>query len=1359
MIKKIKISLVFLCLILATTGLLAQDPIKFNLPATDGGGSFIGDMLVADGKIFLYAADGISVYNEAGNNTFMGKVDFNEELGKFNPVFHNPSLAVPDQSAMTSTSIDSYHYLFAITPKAQLMIIRTDDLSINWTIDIEAEVDQNNEIKYLIDHLDSQSGRIILKYDNNNGHNRLYILVAGRDPDNNPSIGCFHSQRSIFAIYDVTFATNHEDAPLFTRLYSEVNESSYENYPYQINNFIINENNNNYYLIRLGHDAGSSANGIPHSIFEIREVGTTNSTIINLYNESVGGYHKMGKVLYINDFSPNLKKIVIFPYKYFQGDFTNPKFFVVNIKNGVYHSLQEFILPNKRIMDAVYLEDNDDLIVCYAPENDQMSSQQYNNTNIAIYNSVYNSLNQEYDFILSEYFDDDNSIKSSDLDINYAIKLTKLDGSNALISKKDGIDKLTLVTPTNEPPYYDYIEEHNAENNFFSEGINVGSNTYILNFAANGISKYNSGSVTTTPTSYPVYHIAANPDGTKQAYFNRLESFNTGFYYTTDGVNIKNINSDTEPNNDITAGIGDIVYNPFQDHFLVSQNNISEAKIKILLADDFHTPDPTQEITFIDLNNNTSGKQFATRMFVSPDGYLYIWSNMYNTTGSVPELFVYDASDYSKINSFQVSGLENEYDFDYSSYQANFSYNYHTKEVYTIISIQESKLMPYNTETSTIYNTDKADPDPDPPPGKLLILSTSTPTPIPLNNNPGKIIFPGTASNYLSSQYFGKVYITGDQLYEYDYIIGNMTSIFDSPKFENIDYNAKSDQIFAIKEESTLEFRKFEIWTIYYENEERQIVQYNTDNLNILHGQTACLFSNPFNGRTYVYKKIDAAKNGEEQVKLYSFDPSDEIPQWQSETLGMASYFPEYDHTFNLSQFYFHNYITPYINPYTNEILVPNGAHSSISKVEYTPNEQLILEPGVNWISFPRLEEQGGTSTVDEVLLDKIIPSDYINGSSIRHLIAPTQSLMIRNYYNYSWQNFTDGIQSKKGYKINLDYPPPTTELDGTIELQGTILSPYTTMQLYENKKNWVGYFIPEEQDVLEALKDYEGSIYDIKHQDYYCYWGDPTIIPYGAQPPTPEDRWNCDQLAHNIGYGDMLEIRPMTNIPDFKWNYSGNPPLVAIDESIEYYLYTETADYTPFIIELDSTENPLEMGAFVNDSCIGACALEPNDSTAIIRGYIGDNSGDSVVFEEYFGTKSSHNNRISEYYVLNEKYSIHEQRTIKTNENKHRYFISLKNKLAKDKGIKELMFKIFPNPARDEVSMVYNVEEESHVNISILDSFGRHISILFDNKQSPGNQIFNWNLHAKGQKLIPGIYIIKLNINDNVIIKKLVIN
>jgi len=81
---------------------------------------------------------------------------------------------------------------------------------------------------------------------------------------------------------------------------------------------------------------------------------------------------------------------------------------------------------------------------------------------------------------------------------------------------------------------------------------------------------------------------------------------------------------------------------------------------------------------------------------------------------------------------------------------------------------------------------------------------------------------------------------------------------------------------------------------------------------------------------------------------------------------------------------------------------------------------------------------------------------------------------------------------------------------------------------------------------------------------------------------------------------------------------------------------------------------------------------------------------------------------------------------------------------------------KVSPNPAKDQVKIEYNVNASADVDISVYDLTGKKVKTIFKNKQDKGEYELPISLTAEGFN--KGIYFVKLTVNNNSIVKKLVV-
>lgn len=176
--------------------------------------------------------------------------------------------------------------------------------------------------------------------------------------------------------------------------------------------------------------------------------------------------------------------------------------------------------------------------------------------------------------------------------------------------------------------------------------------------------------------------------------------------------------------------------------------------------------------------------------------------------------------------------------------------------------------------------------------------------------------------------------------------------------------------------------------------------------------------------------------------------------------------------------------------------------------------------------------------------------------------------------------------------------------------------------------------------------------LYQIEGQYWSCHKHYDEGLPY----------WLCacskgDGMIH---YGDMVKL--YANADDsFYWNANSGSGSMEDRPPTEYFTFVEQPDYTSIFVELDSTENPLEIGVFIDDSCVGATTVFREDTLVLILAYTEGMSGD-LSFQEYFSNKSVGIEK-TEYYVLDEPSGTWIKTVITTEKLEKSYLVSFKGK------------------------------------------------------------------------------------------------
>ncbi len=1334
-----------------------SQPEQISLPTENQfqhGGAMTVDLINANGFIFLYTLEKVMVYNT--NNVYCGNIYFPEQLteeveyGKFNPVFYNSRLHTGSYSLMTFN--DNANILYIVTPSLNILYLNIDYPSNHLFSNTDIIGSYNPFEDPQISELDGPSfkplnGLNIIKYDHIN--EGLYWLVYGQNDEDN-DIGSFHKKKRLLAIFNVNYNGS------LTHYWSEVMAAADGNYEEaNISDIVYNTSNADYFYLAKLNQIEIRKFSDPGTV--IYEYIIDASTYFATNPPGAYPYYKFSKLGYINNGS--VHKIMAIPYRI---PFALPlpdkqsDIFVIdgNHDDLTINPSQWFTSlpsPTHRVLDGEFLEANNDFIISYAPDQNEViyhSTYQFDH-DIAVYH--YNSGFEEPTIMQTNY-----SIPTHEFDINASLKLLKVDNSNIIISKKDEL--VRLIFSNNE---YSTSQLLNAENNLFVKGVSSAGKSFIINPISNGLEAFSAQNYihTSLKTGYPVYHITADSDGDKLYLFNKLNSHNSGLYvcdldYNNNTQTVVNIN-DGVSNNNIESNIGDCIYNPYSNHFIVSEFSGSTAKIQILNNDDQNSLYTTISLP--------QGIHYPEKMFIAPNKRLYVLANMINEATVQPHIIVYAADNmplyniYEEIDNYSIY-TSSTADFIY--YSGNFCFNKYDQKVYATIHPKTITLDPYLTEHNSMY-------------GEGLPFDVGTGDLFCVNDHnysnhftglsrPMKLLSPDYAE---ISQYEGKLFVIGDGFYVYDYNEGTLSSDYEEI-FNEIVYCPVNDMMYGMKDiaedPSQLCDRTISIQEIYYNN---SILNFG----NIIAeypGQASAMIYNRFDGNIYVYRKFDEYKKGGSQITLWRFNPTINPIGEDEINLRLKCTYPELDHNPDL-HYFFYNLITPYINPFNNTIYVPNGGHSCVSKIPFEANEAVPLQEGVwSWISFPRMNRVFNSPLSIPLVLggNNIEPNNYTTDSKLQNLIIGSNTNIEESFYdeNLGWNSGGDLIetQSTLGYKLFLDY---TTQPENKwLYMQGSLYDHFDpnctncplTLTGTANEY-WVGYYHPISQNIPDALPDeYESQIDIVKGQYFTCY---------NEENQTDGIIWRCvcNKGTPTLDYGDMVIITPKsgTVISNFYWAYYNNLPTDITKDETEYYSYTETADYTPIFIELDTNENPQEIGAFVNDSCIGGTTVFPNDSVVLIAAYTDSLSG-QIYFESYYANNKSYSPLIKDYYVENRQTNIKEKRTIHTKE-KHDYYIISFSNVEDDGQLSELFearVQVFPNPLNNVGTVSFYIASADFVEVVLFDVFGNEQVVLHKGILHAGEHQLSIADNPKVQKLSNGTYIVSLRASTYQVQTKLVV-
>jgi len=425
----------------------------------------------------------------------------------------------------------------------------------------------------------------------------------------------------------------------------------------------------------------------------------------------------------------------------------------------------------------------------------------------------------------------------------------------------------------------------------------------------------------------------------------------------------------------------------------------------------------------------------------------------------------------------------------------------------------------------------------------------------------------------------------------------------------------------------------------------------------------------------------------------------------------------------------------------------------TLDKYQCIKKEIITLRKGFTWLSFPRLT--GSNQTVNHVLGgNNIMPNNYESYSQ-QETIPLDANGNTRIYNTYAFPVWPiDGIENINqtcGYKLKLLYnSDPQQNIQ--LFLHGHVLSPSATVDLKASpKENWVGYWLYQKQNPFDAIAgDVLDELTEIKAQQWFCYkdWS------MGQQNP----QWICGVgkgINHPyLEYGDMVILISNSNINNFQWQNGVQAEFTETRPNPENFQYNEKEDYTAYLIEIDTSNRPAEIGAFIGNICIGATRVLENDTLVLVRGYDKDTSG-TVYFVQYFNSQKSSMPAITDYYVKNSFNTGWQKRVINAEERKSHYLISFRKQktVQPDKSSINPILNLYPNPAQNSITVEYLTTENENTTLELFDITGKQV-LTFHKQYSKG--IHQSRINTRNLK--NGIYLLRFTTGGQTGVKHFVI-
>jgi len=418
---------------------------------------------------------------------------------------------------------------------------------------------------------------------------------------------------------------------------------------------------------------------------------------------------------------------------------------------------------------------------------------------------------------------------------------------------------------------------------------------------------------------------------------------------------------------------------------------------------------------------------------------------------------------------------------------------------------------------------------------------------------------------------------------------------------------------------------------------------------------------------------------------------------------------------------------------------VSNKEYNMDRSVDFVPGmtagtepDPLLMNVGVDYsVSFPvGWKWFSVNTTLDNMSLEFILssvntPDDYIK----------SQESTSTYYSGYGWFGPLKKIEPGLLYKIKVQ-DSTTTSYTGRATDVNTLQIPVVSGW------NWIGY-LPQ---VSISLNDAFSSL-SLAHLDYI--------------------KSQASTSTYYSGYGWFGELKNLTpaegymlkvaNEGNLKYPESGKSDYAIQNTAKGDTLDFNTSDYEhsgsvtarvfidgePFV----GTEYD-RLYAYVGNEIRGITSGEifPPTGAFLYSLLIWSNIAEGEII--HFGLYDSENDK----YLLCDETVIFESDMV-LKEAYNPFEMNITSVGTEDHFMEDLSLNIYPNPFESNLNIEYNLVEPAQVRISVLDIYGKVVSIIADQEQEPDNYVFTWESDLQ----LSGTYHLRFEVGNRQIYRKVI--
>jgi len=412
------------------------------------------------------------------------------------------------------------------------------------------------------------------------------------------------------------------------------------------------------------------------------------------------------------------------------------------------------------------------------------------------------------------------------------------------------------------------------------------------------------------------------------------------------------------------------------------------------------------------------------------------------------------------------------------------------------------------------------------------------------------------------------------------------------------------------------------------------------------------------------------------------------------------------------------------------------------------------FDTGVHWTSFPRIElttnNNSYTDLVD-ILDHEINPWNDITNIDIYYGSDINPALYFDSQNTPQWSSDPYLARSSNLYKFEiLPFDERTLIIDGQ-----RLSETYTlTEPLAAYTKQWLGYWLPESRNMVDAFGDYWEYVEEVWSEDWYY---NKCSNNRGIGEPIS---WSTANKTLEYGKGYIVKFERTSQIEDFHWTPSSTTEEPKKKAESESFTFIEKPDYEVIDV-LEIPEDITEIGVYQEEVCVGAVVVENICEQILV--YSDNTSREPVPFNFVIVTNGrSVNLPLKNYEVLNQDSGEFEKGYVLSGQQESSIIKfgdigESQNDLPVIDSVQ--LHNNYPNPFNPETTLFFSLSTEQEIELTVYNLKGQKVKQLAKGQFPSGKNSVVWNgTDDNGKQVGSGLYLSKLTTSEKTVSKKMLL-